>query len=290
MLPFILELPMSIEEAVSMLNKNIDESVMVKAGGTDLIPWMNKHLVHPQRVVDLCNIPSLSIIEYRPETGLQIGALASVNAVAKFPSVSKFFPAIKDACYSHSDQIIRNKATVVGNVCAAVPSADMIPALLAYDASVHIIGSRGESDVPLVDFIVGPRKTILNRNEIVTSITVPTPKSISYGCYLKLGRRNALDLAQVCVSCVITDMQNNPKYHIACGAVAPRVLRITKAEAMLNGVKNPDACLLDKVARVAMDTVSPISDVRASMEYRLDQVGELVKRAIAICVSDNLVR
>lgn len=287
MLPFILELPTTIEEVISILNENINESVMVKAGGTDLIPWMNKYLVHPQRVVDLCNIPSLSILEYRPETGLRIGALVSVNAVANFPSVSEFFPAIKDACRSHSDQIIRNKATVVGNVCAAVPSADMVPALLAHDASVHVIGSRGESYIPLADFIVGPRKTILNKDEIVTSITVPTPKSISCGCYLKLGRRNALDLAQVGVSCVITDMPGNPQYHIACGAVAPRVLRITKAEAMLNGVKKPDADLLDKVARIAMDTVSPISDVRASMEYRLDQVGEMVKRAILKCIVDN---
>jgi len=287
MLPFKLEQPVTLEEAVSMLSDGADGPVMLKAGGTDLIPWMNKFLVHPQTLVDLSGIPCLSMLEYRPDDGLYIGALATVNRVAKLPQVHALFPALEDACLSHSDQLIRNKATVVGNVCAAVPSGDMIPALMAYDASVHIAGPSGETDVPLEEFIVGPRRTVLKKNEIVVYIKVPAHPGLFSGCYLKLGRRNALDLAQVGVACVVRDMASDPVYSIACGAVAPRVLRIKDAEEMLKGVKRPDSALLEKVAEAAMNAVSPISDVRASMEYRRDQVGELVKRAVTVCMTSR---
>lgn len=285
MLPFVVKRPATLEEAIGMLSGNTDGSILLKAGGTDIIPWMNKHLVHPETVVDLSRVSPLSGVDFSPEDGLKIGALASVNTVAASASVRERYHALRDAALSHSDQIIRNKATVVGNVCAAIPSADMVPALLVYDAIVHIVSSRGSRDVPLADFTTGPRKTVLTRDEIVTCVSLPVPTPSTYGIYLKLSRRNALDLAQVGVACVVTDADHSPKYAIACGAVAPRVMRITDAEDILNGIKHPADDLIDRAAEIAMNAVSPISDVRASIEYRRDQVCELVRKAVKSCLA-----
>ena len=279
---FDVVVPRNLEEAIENL-EIMDDSWMIKAGGTDLLVWIKKGAVHPDVVLDITRVPEISGVTFFPHRGLKIGALATVTEVAENADVQKYFPTLLEGCLTHSDPLIRNKATVVGNVCAGVPSGDMFPCLGVYEAVVHTIGPDGARSFPIDEFVTGPRKTLRHKNEIVTHLWIPIPEGKSAGCVVKLGRRNSLDLAQVCLACLAVDKPSGREYRIVCGAVAPKPIRATAAEAMLKGVTHPNEALLEEVALAAMGMVSPISDIRASKEYRLDQVGELTKRVVRTC-------
>jgi carbon-monoxide dehydrogenase medium subunit len=281
MLPFELERPRSLAEAVELLAHR--EGAMAKAGGTDLLVWMKKHAIRPEVLVDLTGIPELKGLSFDPLEGLRIGALTTLNELAEDDHARRLYPVLVQAALSHSDPLIRNRATAIGNVCSSVPSGDLIPSFLVQEAILRIVGPGGEREVPMGDFIVGPRRNVLERGEILVSALFPPPEGPSAGCYLKLGRRNALDLAQVGVACLAVDGPAGRRWRLAFGAVAPRPVRATAAEEMLAGVLRPDEALLARVSEAAVGSVDPITDVRASREYRLAQVGELTVRAVRIC-------
>ncbi|HPU69205.1 MAG TPA: xanthine dehydrogenase family protein subunit M [Acetomicrobium flavidum] len=275
--------PKSIAETIGLLVQHGSSSA-IKAGGTDLIVWMKKHLIKPVIVIDITGIAELSGVFFYPHKGLRIGANATINQVLANREVKRSFPAIYDACLSHSDRLIRNKATFVGNVTGGVPSADLVPSLCCYDAVVHIAGPDGERDVPILEFITGPRRTVLSKEELVTHIYVPYIEAQAAGCYVKLARRNALDLAQASVACVVVDKQNGKDFRISCGAVAPKPVRALEAEKYLKGTKTLDETAIRNAADKVAESVNPITDVRATREYRLDMIRELTIRALTTCI------
>ena len=278
---FVLERPRSLSEVLDALGRH-GKNAIIKSGGTDVIVWLHKSIKEPDYIIDLTAIEQLKGITIN-EDNVEIRALVTLSEIIEDSSMKRYFPALVLACRAHSDPLIRNRATVIGNVCAAVPSGDMIAPLVCYDAKVEITGSNGTRNVPVSEFIIGPKKTSLAVDEVVTGIRIAIPVVETSGCYLKAIRREALDIAQAAVCCTLFKGDNR-EFRIAFCAVSPRPLRATEAEKLLNSSGNIDDGVIKRAAELAAGAVDPITDVRASREYRIDMIAELTSRAISCCL------
>ena len=266
--------PDSIKEAILILSQYGDRARILN-GGTDLIVGIRDKILQPEYVVDIKTIPHLNKITYNEQEGLTIGATVTLNEISDSKVVQRNYPILAEACKTVGSYLVRNRATLVGNICNASPAADTAPPLSVLDAKVNIVGSDGEKTVPLNQFFVGVKKNILKKEEVVISVTVPPLRDKWVGVYLKQGRRKDVDLATVGVAVVCI----RDEIRIALGAVAPIPVRVFKAEELLRG-KIIDESLLEETAKSALAEVSPISDIRSSKEYRKEIVKVLIRRAI----------
>jgi carbon-monoxide dehydrogenase medium subunit len=277
--------PHTIDEVLGFLSGHGGEA-RVLAGGTDLLPQLKgRELAVPKYVVDLKGIPGLDAIAYDDLSGLTIGALATISSIAESAVVRQHFPILGQAALSIASPQVRNMGTFTGNICNAVPSADSAPGLLALEASVRIRGAKGERTVAIDRFFTGPRRTILEGDEVVTGIEVPCPPKASKGVYLKLSPRHSMDLAIVGVA-VVASKENGvcTSLRIGLGAVAPTPVRARAAEGMLLGTRIT-AGLIDEASRNVITQCSPIDDYRASQEYRCDMVYVMTRRALTQVLS-----
>jgi len=266
--------PDSIKETISILSQ-YGEKAQILNGGTDLIVEMRDKIIQPEYLVDIKAIPQLNRITYNKQDGLNIGATVTLNEISNSKVVQTHYPILVKACKTVGSYQVRNRATLVGNICNASPAADTAPPLLVLEAKVNIIGPTGEKIVPINQFFTGVKKNILKKGEIVSSITIPPIKGKWVGVYLKQGRKKEVDLATVGVAVVCI----RDEVRIALGAVAPVPVRAFKTEELLKG-KTIDESLLEKAGKSALTEVSPISDIRSSREYREEIIKVLVRRAI----------
>ncbi|MBZ7927397.1 xanthine dehydrogenase family protein subunit M (plasmid) [Ensifer adhaerens] len=269
----------TLEHASRLLTELGDDTFLFN-GGTDLLVEIRERLRRVRNVVDIKQIPGLSDITYDETRGLTFGALVSVGRLERLPLVRERYPNLRSALASLGSIQVRNRATVVGNVCRASPSADTIPPLIADGAFIHIYSRTNMRVVPLSEFFTGAGRTVLERGEIVTGITVPPASDNAGKAYLKHGRRKAMELSTVGVA-VSLAMEGSvcSNIRIALGAVGATVLRAPEAERILLG-STLDAATIRSAARKAMEECTPISNVRASADYRRDMVGVLTGRAI----------
>lgn len=265
--------PGSLAEALALLAEH-GRGAAVLAGGTDLVSWMRDALVAPEVVVDLKGLHDLGGIALVDGT-LRLGALATFSDVLRSPVVAAAFPVLAEMAGTVASVGIRNRATVVGNLCSAVPSNDAGPVLLAAGASLEVAGPSSERTIPLAEWFLGPRRTSLAEGELVTAITIPLPGPHG-GCYLKLGRYRGEDLAQASVAVLALP---DRRYRIAFGAVSPATVRATTIEACLEGRAFDDAALAEAAGLVA-GIISPITDLRASAEYRTHMCRVMLMRAL----------
>ncbi len=177
---------------------------------------------------------------------------------------------------------IRNMGTVMGNICNASPSADNIPTLMVREATVIAVSTTGEREIPLAEFFLGPGKTALEATEIAREIRVPAPAAASGVSYQKISPRSKVDIAAVNVAAFLElDADRNCRQARLClGAVGPTPLRAPRTEAFLRG-KSLRPEVLEEAGELAAGEATPISDVRASKEYRRLMVAILSKRALA---------
>lgn len=277
---FTYAAPKSVDEAIKLLGQYGGRAKLM-AGGTDLINFIKTKAVQPEIVIDIKGIPDMEQLEYDPEKGLTIGALTKLIDIEKSPVVKREYPALAEAVHLIASTQIRNKGTLVGNVCNASPSADSVPSLFVLDAKLMVKGAKGERVIPIGEFYQGFKKLALAEDEIVTAIVIPPMSEDSRAAYKAHTVRKAMDLAIVGVAAKLTIDEAGicREAEVALGAVAVSCVRAPKAEAVLVGQKiTPE--LAAKAGEEAMKDCKPISDVRASAEYRHDMVRVFTKRAV----------
>jgi carbon-monoxide dehydrogenase medium subunit len=273
--------PTDILEALQLI-ENFGDRAKLLAGGTDLIVQMKNNEINPSYLIDLKKIHELTGIHSTSSEGIKLGPLTTISEVESSKAIVENIPILSQAATTIGSIQIRNRATTGGNVCRAAPSADLVPALLVLDAQLKIRSLGTERIVQLEDFFIGPGKTTLKYNEILTEIKIPTPPSSSAGVYLKYGPRQTMDLAVVGVAvCIVLDPTDYicRIVKIALGSVAPTPLRARKAEKILVGGKLTQA-MIEEAAKIASEETSPITDVYGLDWYKRDIVSVLVKRAI----------
>jgi len=258
--------PDTLGEAVALLAR-YEGRAQALAGGTDLLVELKEQLRRADCVVNIKRIPGLGGLSFDPRTGLRIGALATAREVETSPEVLQHYASLAQAARELGSIQVRNRATIVGNICRASPSADTLPPLIA-DGAILKTSARS---VPLETFFTGPGKTLLKPGELVTAIELPAPGPRTGKAYLKHGRRKAMELATVGVAVSVSP----ESARIVLGAVAPTPIRATRAEQVFLKSKN-----VAEAAEAAMNEAQPISNVRASAEYRREMVRVLTRRAI----------
>jgi carbon-monoxide dehydrogenase medium subunit len=271
--------PDTLTEAVAVLAQH-GPGARILVGGTDLIGWLRDELIEPSLLIDLKGIADLKNITLRDNT-LSIGALTTFSDLIASKVVREKFPLIFEMAGAVGSKGIRNRATLVGNICAAVPCCDAGPVLLVYEADVWVMGPNGERKIPVADWFVGPRQSALAQGEIVTRVELLLPTGGHGGCYVKLGRYRGEDLAQASVA--LLALPGN-SYRVAFGAVAPTPVRALQIEALLNG-QPLEPALIEDGKRLIPSETAPITDIRASKEYRSLMLPIMFARGIAAAVS-----
>jgi carbon-monoxide dehydrogenase medium subunit len=226
-------------------------------------------------------IPGLNRIEHDADGVLTIGATALLAEVVEHPHLRAAYPMLARAAGHTATVQIRNMGTVMGNLCNASPSADNIPTLLAMGATIVAWSPAGEREIPLDTFFLGPGRTALEATEIAVAIRVPQPPAGHGASYQKISRRSKVDIAAVNIGAFLTTNTDGTcaGARICMGAVGPTPLRATAAEAFLQG-KEITAAVAEEAGYLAGKQAAPISDVRASKEYRRLMVTVLTKRAL----------
>ncbi|OPY74552.1 MAG: 6-hydroxypseudooxynicotine dehydrogenase complex subunit alpha [Syntrophorhabdus sp. PtaU1.Bin058] len=274
--------PETIEEAMRIY-KNGGKEARLLAGGTELVNEMRFGKSRPEQVIDLKHIREMDFMELR-EDGLRLGALYRVrDAECSEPLRMSRFNVLSHAAGTLGSPQVRNKATIVGNVCRASPSADLIPPLIALGARAKIKGDGVEKVAAVQEMMLGPGKTILEPGEIVTELEIPNLPDYTGCSYCKLSPRKSLDLAVVGVAVMLQTDSNMSRCidaRIVLGAVGPTAIRARKAESLLRG-RGLNEDMIEEAARTAVDESKPLDDVRGSAWYRKKMVEVAVRRTIA---------
>lgn len=271
--------PRRLNEAVKTLARYGNRAQLL-AGGTDLIGLIADDAVKPDLVIDLKGLGGLSQIELK-NGHLTIGALVTFSDLRQSPIIARKLPVIREMTEWVASVGIRNRATMVGNICSAVPCCDSGPILLIYDATVLVSGPVRNRKIPIGEWFTGPRKTALRRGEIVTGLRLPLPKKKHAACFVKLKRYDGCDLAQA--SAAVLTLAGN-SYRVAFGSVAPSPIRAPKIEAHLEGKAISDTLLEEAVALVP-EEIAPITDIRATREYRARMIGVMLRRGLRAAAS-----
>ena len=271
--------PKSLKQACIMLAEHEDKA-RILAGGTDLLIKMEHRAIQPEYIIGISNIPNTDYIQVNHEH-LTIGANARLSAVAQNHDIQKYFPALAYAASVTATVQIRNMGTVVGNICNASPSADTATPLLVYNAKVVIIHPAGERTLALNEFFRGPGVTALESGEIVKELILPLTAGCSGSNYQKVSARSKVDIAAVGVSAfLMTDeTETITRARIAIGSVAPVPKRVLHAEKTLEGKKLTDE-MIEQAAQICVDDAAPITDTRATAQYRKTIVDVLTRRAL----------
>src|SRR6058998_2288826 len=270
--------PTSVNEATALLKQHGAEAKIL-SGGMSLIPLMKLRLVAPRHIIDINRIPELAYIR-EADGFLKIGALTRESDLERSELIRSKYPILTDTASTIADPLVRNMATVAGNLAHGDPANDHPATMLALGAEIVAVGPKGERRVPIASFFTGPFATSLRPDEILVEIRIPSPPARSGGAYLKLERKVG-DFATAAVAAQVTIGANGACEHVGIGLtnVGLTPIKATKAEAALKG-KAPDEAAIKRAAELAAEASEPSADLRGSVEYKKDLVRVLTARAL----------
>lgn len=279
--------PSTVAEAVNILRSQGEGGKLI-AGGTDLVPQMKERGRHPKYVVSLNRIPEIQGIEVRDGQGLRIGAATRCWAIRNHPVVVDQYNILSQGAALIGSIQTQNLATIGGNICNAIPSADAVPAFIVAGAQARIVGPSGERTVALEDVFTGPGLTILSDDEILTDVLIPVPLPRSAGYYIRHCPRKELDIAIAGVGSFVQldeAKQNITHARVCLASVAPVPLRARRAEEALVG-KPATAETIAAAAQIASEEARPITDMRGTIEFRRHLVKVLTERTVSRAVEE----
>ncbi len=260
--------PANVEDALNKLSRG---NTKVLAGGTDLIVRLKMGALKPDYLVDVSRLKDLVFMSGSSE-GYEIGAGVKLSSVEREDYIVTHYPALAEAVHSIGGTQVRNMGTIVGNLCNASPGADSAPPLLVYGTEIEILklasdGRISAKKIPLDEFFVGPGKTILKEDQLVSKIIIPILPDNCASAFKKIARVT-LDISKI--SCAVYFESEGGRFKnvkVAFGATAARPIRTPKIEEALSGEKI-DMEIVARVARDVVNEISPITDVRSTAEYR----------------------
>ncbi len=269
--------PASIPDAIALLKSNPDAKIL--SGGQSLIPLMKFRLAQPAMIVDLNNIGGLDYI--REQGGwLKIGALTRESELEDSALVREKYPLLYDTTLSVADPIVRNRATLAGNLAHADPANDHPATMLAYRAQVVATGTSGNRTIAIDDFFQGLFATALASDEILSEVQIPAPKQNSGGAYFKMERKvGDFATAGVAVQLNLDASGKIEQIGIGLTNVGLMAIRAKRSEDALRG-EMPDAKWIERAAMFAQEDCEPNADLRGGVEYKRNLVRVLTMRAI----------
>lgn len=274
--------PLRLEQALHFLHSYGDETTVL-AGGTDILVRYYDRLYELNRVLNICELDELKYIKVFEER-IEIGSLVTHAQLEESAIILQHAPFLAEAASQVGSPQIRNRGTIGGNVANSSPAGDTLPPLLALEAEVRLLSlDRGERVVPLSEFLTGPGRNVAKKDELITGFSFPIFPESYQGTFFKLGYRKALAIATINGAVLMSvDGEEIADCRIVLGAVAPTALRAKLAEDMLKGKELAQVSeeVIDNVTDQILQEISPISDLRAGYQYRLDTAKELAGRAI----------
>jgi carbon-monoxide dehydrogenase medium subunit len=272
--------PTTLEEASTFLAQHAGEA-RAFIGGTDVFVRMRDGAWQDKYLVDVKSLPGMNDLKFDPARGLTVGAAVNMNRVIASPEVNEHYPVLAEAAHTVASYQLRTRATIAGNACNASPAGDTIGAGLVYDARLRVHGVDGDRVEPLRAFFKGPGKTVLKAGDIVTAVEFPLPPQGAQGKYIKLGRNAIGDLAIVGITALgypDSAAASGYRFFAALASVAPTPLLLDMA---LLSEKPIGEETIHEAAEFAMNSVTPIDDVRGSARYRKLMVRNMTRKALA---------
>jgi len=279
MLPeFELLMPRTLPEALEMMDES--SRVIPLAGGTSLLVDLRGRISRPQTLINIGGLDELRGI--RVEEGyVVVGSAVTIADLKRNVLIAKHGQVLQQATTVFANPLVRNRATIGGNLAYGSPAADAAPPLLVLDAEVELMSKDAKRTVPLKEFITGVRKTVRHPRELVTAIRWPIPPEGSVGVFHKLGLRkaNAISVLSIAVMLHRKNTEDYAQVRIALGAVAPAPIRVVAAEELLGrGPLTPE--VIARAAQLASESTQAIGDIRGSAAYRKRVITALVQRLL----------
>ena len=277
--------PKSLKEAIEQKEKYKKDAMFI-AGGSNLLVYLKDRKINLKYFIDISEIEELRQISIDDET-VSIGPSVKISEIEDSIQINENAHLLHQATLEFANPLIKNKATIGGNIADASPAADMAPPLLALDACITLASINGEREVSLKDFFINPRKTDIKDNEIISRISFKKMSKSIKSSFIKLGIRNASTISTVSIA-IWLSLQDNKinDIHVALGSVAPTPVRSLSTENLLKN-QIPTDDLIEQAMNEIQKDINPISDIRGSSTYRKEMCSNLLKRAINQCLDQR---